>query len=174
MPALLWWGSHGTFVLGGAKPVPVRPDRYRNYVKGDIIVSLAGIVTNLTIMLVCALLFIGVGALGRGFSGAHDVIGTAQRMLFIGVSLNLLLAFFNLIPLPPLDGSHVFYHLLPASLKPRYRLVQRFGLLPLLAVMLLFPKAIQLLLTPVYEGVKLFLRVATPYAVGAHWNIFPA
>ena len=174
MPALLWWGSHGKFVLGGAKPVPVRPDRYRNYVKGDIIVSLAGILTNLVIMLVCAVLFIGVGALARGFPGAHDVIGTAQRMLFIGVSLNLLLAFFNLIPLPPLDGSHVFYHLLPGALKQRYRVVQRFGLLPLLAVMLLFPSAIQVLLTPVYEGVKLFLRVAAPYAVGSNWNIFPA
>ena len=174
MPALLWWASHGSFVFGGAKPVPVRPDRYRNYVKGDIIVSLAGIVTNLLILLVCALLFIGVGLLARAFPGAHDVVGTAQRMLFWGVALNLMLAFFNLIPLPPLDGSHVFYHLLPGALRERYRMVQRLGLLPLLALMMLFPRAIQVLLTPAYEGVKLFLRVAAPYAVGSNWNIFPA
>ena len=173
MPALLWWASHGSFIFGGAKPVPVRPDRYRNYVRGDIIVSLAGIFTNLLILLVCALLFIGVGLLGRVFPGAHDVIGTAQRMLFWGVALNLMLAFFNLIPLPPLDGSHVFYHLLPGALRERYRMVQRLGLLPLLALMMLFPRAIQVLLTPAYEGVKLFLRVAAPYAVGSNWNIFP-
>jgi Zn-dependent protease len=174
MPAILWWASHGSFIFGGAKPVPVRPDRYRNYVKGDIIVSLAGIFTNLLILLTCVLLFIGVGLLARAFPGGHNLFGTAQRMLFWGVALNLMLAFFNLIPLPPLDGSHVFYHLLPRALRERYRLVQRLGLLPLLAIMMLFPRAIQVLLTPAYAGVKLFLQVAAPYAVGAHWNIFPA
>lgn len=174
MPAILWWATHGSMVLGGAKPVPVRPDRYRNYVKGDIIVSLAGIFTNILILLVCVLLFIGLGLLARSLPGAPGVIGTAQRMLFLGVALNLMLAFFNLIPLPPLDGSHVLYHLLPVGLRQRYRLVQRLGLLPLLAIMMLFPRAFQVLLTPVYEGIQLFLRVAAPYAVGSNWNIFPA
>jgi Zn-dependent protease len=173
MPALLWWASHGSFIFGGARPVPVRPDRYRNYVRGDIIVSLAGIFTNLVILVVCALLFIGAGLLARTLPAAHEVIGTAQRMLFWGVALNLMLAFFNLIPLPPLDGSHVFYHLLPRGLREGYRGIQRLGFLPLLALMMLFPRAIQVLLTPAYQGVKLFLRVAAPYAVGTHWNIFP-
>jgi Zn-dependent protease len=173
MPAMLWFASHGQFVFGGAKPVPVRPDKYRNYVRGDIIVSLAGVFTNLLIALVSAGLFVAVGLLGRGAPGAAEVIGTGQRMLFFGVELNLMLAVFNLIPVPPLDGSHVLYHLLPAGLRGRYQQFQRFGLLPLLALMIFFPKAIQFLLTPVYEGVKLFFQVASPYAVGTNWNIFP-
>lgn len=174
MPAILWWASNGTFVFGGAKPVPVRPDRYRNYRRGDIIVSLAGIVTNLGILLVCVGLFVGVGMLARVAPAAGDVIGTAQRMLFWGVVLNLMLAFFNLIPLPPLDGSHVVYHLLPAGLRERYRAFQRLGFLPLMLIMFAFPRVIQVLLTPAYAGVALFLRVASPYAVGTNWNIFPS
>ena len=174
MPALLWYVSDGRFIFGGAKPVPVRPDRFRNYVRGDIIVSLAGIATNLAIMLACALLFVGVGMLARAIPGGGDVFGTAQRMLFWGVVLNLMLAFFNLIPLPPLDGSHVVYHLLPRGLRERYRAFQRLGFLPLMLIMFVFPRVIQVLLTPAYAGVALFLRVASPYAVGTNWNIFPS
>ena len=47
LPALLWFGSGGTFTFGGAKPVPVNPRKYRNYRKGDILVSAAGVTTNL-------------------------------------------------------------------------------------------------------------------------------
>jgi len=174
MPAVLWYASHGTFVFGGAKPVPVRPDRYRNFRRGDIIVSLAGIATNLVIMLLCVALFIGVGVLARSLPAAHAVFGTAQRMLFWGVVLNLMLAFFNLIPLPPLDGSHVIYHVLPAGVRERYRAFQRLGFLPLMLIMFVFPRVIQVLLTPAYAGVALFLRLAAPFAVGTSWNIFPA
>ena len=176
MPALLWYASGGQFVFGGARPVPVNPANYRNYRRGDIIVSLAGIVTNLVIMVLCALLFVGLGMLGRSLTGelATEVLGIAQRMLFWGVVLNLMLAFFNLIPLPPLDGSHVLKHLLPGGLRLGYLRLQQLGFLPLLALMLLFPRAIQFLLTPAYQGIRLFLRVATPYAVGTNWNIFPA
>ena len=174
MPAVLWYVSKGTFVFGGARPVPVRPDRYRNYRRGDIIVSLAGIATNLLILLVCAVLFVGVGMLARAVPGAQEVFGTAQRMLFWGVVLNLMLAFFNLIPLPPLDGSHVLYHFLPGGIRERYRAFQRLGFLPLMLILFLFPRMIQVLLTPAYAGIALFLRLASPYAVGTNWNIFPA
>src|SRR6476660_3751188 len=61
MPALLLYVSHGTFAFGGAKPVPVNPRKYRNYKRGDIIVSAAGVVTNLGLSLVCALLFVIMG-----------------------------------------------------------------------------------------------------------------
>lgn len=173
LPALLWWSTKGAFVFGGAKPVQVRPDRYRNFRRGDIIVSLAGIATNLVILVVCVLLFIGVGMLAKGMPGAVGVFGTMQRMLYWGVVMNLMLAFFNLIPLPPLDGSHVLFHLLPRAAQPSFQKLQRFGLLPLFALMLFFPRAIQVLLTPAYAGVRLFLQVASPYAVGTNWNIFP-
>lgn len=171
MPALLWYGSHGAFIFGGAKPVQVRPDRYRNYRRGDIIVSLAGVATNLLIALLCTLLFVLLGLIFRTMAASGEVIGTAQRMLAWGVMLNLILCFFNLLPIPPLDGSHVLYHLLPSGLRQRYRSFQRLGFLPLLALMLLFPGAIQRLLLPAYRGMALFVQVATPFAVGDRWNI---
>jgi Zn-dependent protease len=172
MPALLWFGSKGAFTFGGAKPVEVRPDRYRNYRRGDIIVSLAGVATNLVIAAICTLLFVLIGLFARALPEAGDVIGIAQRMLAWGVWLNLMLAFFNLLPIPPLDGSHVLYHLLPAGLRERYRMFQRFGFLPLLALLLFFPAALQKLLIPAYMGMTLFVRYATPFAVGTGWNIF--
>ena len=173
IPALTWYLSKGQFAFGGAKPVQVRPDKYRNYRRGDIIVSAAGIVTNLLITVVCSLLFVGVGLLARAIPSGLDVISTFQRMMYYGVALNLLLAFFNLLPIPPLDGSHILYHFLPRGWRQGYRSIQRLGFLPLLLLlMLLPPSATRFLLTPIYVGVALFHRVASPFAVGTDWNIF--
>ncbi len=175
MPAMLWYFSKGAFVFGGAKPVEVRPDRYRDYRRGDIIVSAAGILTNLAITVICTVLFVAIGALARVLPSGTVAISIAQRMLYYGVVLNLLLAFFNLLPIPPLDGSHILYHLLPTGIRRGYRAIQRLGFLPLLALLLLLPPgATRVLLTPAYAGVALFLRLATPFAVGTHWNIFPS
>lgn len=172
LPALLWFSSGGRFVFGGAKPVEVRPDRYRNYRRGDIIVSGAGVFTNLVIAILCVLLFVLAGLLGRALPSAGDVIGTLQRMLTWGVWLNVMLGVFNLLPIPPLDGSHILYHFLPRSIRDKYRGIQRLGFLPLLALMLLFPKVLQTLLIPAYLAMGLFVRVAGPFAIGTDWNIF--
>src|SRR5512143_205548 len=64
-PALLWFGSHGQFTFGGARPVPVNSRKFRNYRRGDIIVSAAGVTTNLLLSLVFAVLFILLGRAGR-------------------------------------------------------------------------------------------------------------
>src|SRR5216683_1840167 len=63
-PVILFVASNGTFTFGAAKPVPVTPRKYRNFRRGDIIVSLAGIVTNLALFVVAAALFAGVGLVG--------------------------------------------------------------------------------------------------------------
>src|SRR6185503_21221024 len=93
--------------------------------------------TNLAIALACTLLFVCLGFLAAAVPALTGVLATAQRMLMWGVWLNLMLCFFNLIPIPPLDGSHLLYHALPPAWGIRYRSLQRFGFLPLLAVMLL-------------------------------------
>lgn len=172
MPALLLLVSHGQFAFGGAKPVPVNPRKYRNYKRGDIIVSAAGVVTNLGLSLVCALLFVVIGFAASLLPDLIAVVDTAQRMMMWGVWLNLILCFFNLIPIPPLDGSHLFYYLLPPGLGARYRSIQRFGILPLLAIMLLAPSVFHWLLGPAYYGMGLLQRLMLPYAVGDGWNIF--
>jgi Zn-dependent protease len=152
--------------------VPVNPRKYRNYKRGDIIVSAAGVVTNLGLSLICALLFVVIGFAAALLPDLITVVDTAQRMMMWGVWLNLILCFFNLIPIPPLDGSHLFYYLLPPGLGAQYRSIQRFGILPLLAIMLLAPSVIHWLLGPAYYGMGLLQRLMLPYAVGDGWNIF--
>lgn len=173
MPAALWFLSSGRFTFGGAKPVPVITRNFRNYVRGDLIVSSAGIVTNILIALASGVAFVLVGWVhnllgGIGTSSAD----TAQRMLVWSIHLNLILASFNLIPIPPLDGSRLFYHVLPADLGARYRSVERFGFLPLMALMFLVPQLLNTLLMPAILGERAILDVALPFAVGDGWNIF--
>lgn len=174
MPALLWFASRGAFTFGGARPVQVRPDKYRHFVRGDIIVSSAGVITNLFLSIVAGALFVLLGLLARAAPGIESVIGTAQRMLTWAVWLNLMLASFNILPIPPLDGSHLFYHLLPRALRRRYQTLQRFGFLPLLALILFAPGAIRWLLSPAIAGMRFFVEWAAPYAAGPQWNIFPS
>ena len=172
LPALLWFGSGGRFTFGGAKPVPVNSRKFRNYRRGDILVSAAGVTTNLILALVWSCAFVVLGLLARSFPGMVALFDTAQRMMVFGIWLNLVLCFFNLIPVPPLDGSHLLYHLLPPRLGSWYRNLQRFGYLPIFALMFLFRPVIGLLLTPAYKGMTVLLRLIIPFSVGDGWNIF--
>ncbi len=165
MPAMLWFASNGGFIFGGAKPVPVNPRNYRNYRRGDIIVSLAGITANLILFVGCFVGSVAVGMLGGAIPAAADSLGLLQRMLFWGIWLNLLLAFFNLIPIPPLDGSHVFYHLLPPSIGAQYRAISRFGFLILLGLIVFAPRFFFILLLPAIAATRVALDFAEPYAL---------
>ena len=120
--------------FGGAKPVPVIPRNYRNYKRGDIIVSLAGVATNFLIAIACIPLIIAVGALGRAVPIVSETGSLVQTMLLYGILINLALAAFNLIPIPPLDGSHVFKYILPPAWALNY---QRLGAQGLLILFLL-------------------------------------
>jgi Zn-dependent protease len=133
VPVGLWVLSHGAFTFGAARPVPVNARNFRNFRRGDLIVSSAGIVMNLLIACGCAIVFVLLGLLGGALPAAAGVLHTLQRMMFFGIFLNYILAVFNLVPLPPLDGSHLFYHLLPPALGARYRALGQYGFLILLA-----------------------------------------
>jgi Zn-dependent protease len=122
-------------VFGGAKPVPVDPRNYRHPRLGDIIVSLAGVATNALIVLACVVLFALTGALGRAAPSMLGTLGVVQAMTVIGVQLNALLIAFNLMPIPPLDGSHVFKYLLPRPLAVQYVRFGRFGLIVLIVLL---------------------------------------
>ncbi len=167
LPALLWFGSGGRFTFGGAKPVPVNSRKFRNYRKGDILVSAAGVTTNLFLAIVWSVVFVLVGLASRGFPGAAAVLDTVQRMLVYGIWLNLILCFFNLIPIPPLDGSHLLYHALPPKAGSWYRGLARFGYLPLFALMFLFQPVMGILLTPAYKMMSLIGQLIAPYQVAA-------
>jgi Zn-dependent protease len=121
-------------VIGGAKPVPVDPRNYRNLRRGDIIVSLAGVSVNLVIAIVSTGLVAAVGLVASVMPNATHVLSIVQAMMILAVNLNLALIAFNLIPVPPLDGSHVVKYLLP----PRWAFYyQRLGFAGLILLIVL-------------------------------------
>ncbi len=125
----------GAPIFGGAKPVPVNPRNYRHYKRGDIIVSLAGVVVNFGIAIACTLLILPVGLLGRQLPQAQVPLAVLQLMLQGGIIVNLVLAIFNLLPIPPLDGSRVFKYVLPPAWALKYEQIGAFGLLILMALL---------------------------------------
>ena len=132
LPAMLLFTMG--MALGGAKPVPVDPRNYRNYRRGDIIVSLAGVFTNLLIALGATAVIPLLGLLASAAPAVTSSMSILQAMMIIAVNLNLALIAFNLIPIPPLDGSHVMKYLLPSSWALHY---QRVGFLGLILLIIL-------------------------------------
>jgi Zn-dependent protease len=150
MPLLMGLASNWRVMLGGAKPVPVNPANYRNLKRGDIIVSLAGVATNGVIALVATLLIAILGLISRVAPFTHDTIAILQVMMIYGILINLGLIAFNLIPIPPLDGSHVMKYLLPAPLAIRYQQLARFGFLILIALITFGRGALEVWMRPAY------------------------
>ncbi len=94
-------------IIGWGKPVPVNPNNYKNYVRDDVLVSLAGPLSNVVITIV-ALIIIKI----LTFMPGELVMMIIREILFPLAQLSFFLAFFNLIPFPPLDGSHILRPLL--------------------------------------------------------------
>jgi Zn-dependent protease len=136
----------GGFLFGWAKPVPVNPRNFRNFKRGDILVSLAGVTANLLL----AIVFVFVMALAEWLMVVAPGLLLTWRILdamaLFGVQINLVLMLFNLIPVPPLDGSHVFYYLLPPRLAVKYR---QLGMRGMIVIMLLLWFGGRFLLAPV-------------------------
>jgi Zn-dependent protease len=142
----------GVPLLGWAKPTPVNPRYFKNLKRGQIIVSSAGPVSNLLLaVLFTAGLFVAVRVIAEP-TATHPVI----LFLMLGVQLNVLLAIFNLVPLPPLDGSHIFQWALPNDLGHRYvQAIGPYGGYILLA--LVMTGALFKVLSPVLDFVLGFL-----------------
>lgn len=124
-------------LIGWGKPTPVNPLRWRNKDLANVMVSIAGILANLLIALV-ALGLMYLGDFLHMFQAGSALASIAEPVvlfLFKAYSLNVALAFFNLLPFPPLDGSKVLYTILPDSMKPAIEALERFGFLILLLAM---------------------------------------
>jgi Zn-dependent protease len=160
LPLVLWFGSGGKMLLGGAKPVPVNPRNYRNFKRGDVIVSLAGVFTNLLIAVGCVILIPVIGLAGGLAAAVEPSAGVLQAMMKIGVRLNMLLVAFNLIPIPPLDGSHVMKYLLPPSWSFRYMQLSRYGIIILIVLIYFTPNVLSIWLFPTqYAGERMIQAV---------------
>lgn len=147
VPVALWF-LPGGFIFGWARPVPINSRNFRNYRRGDILVSVAGVGANFLLAAVCVVLLIAFVHLTRAWPEAAGVLEPLRLMARFGLFFNLLLGVFNLVPVPPLDGSHLLYHLLPPRLGARYRKLGRYSPVLLLAV-LFFPGLLSAALLPV-------------------------
>ena len=111
-------------LFGWAKPTPVNPSNFRDRRNGDLIVALAGPVSNLLMATLGAFVFRALDLAGVLFDLPRDVI----LVLYYFVAFNVLLAIFNLLPVPPLDGSAILFRLLPAEYAWRLRpFLQQYG-----------------------------------------------
>jgi Zn-dependent protease len=120
-------------VFGWAKPVPINPYNFTDYRKGMIWVSSAGILTNLFVAWILATMVKFMPA-----ASDNAVLYAIVQALSFGVRINIVLAVFNLIPIPPLDGSRLFSTLLPYEYAQYIYRLEPFGFFILLFI-LMFP-----------------------------------
>jgi Zn-dependent protease len=122
-----------TWLFGWAKPTPVNPRYFKDLKRGQIIVSGAGPTSNLMLaVLFTAALFLALRVVPEPSSD-----NPLFRLLVMGIQLNVVLAIFNLVPLPPLDGSHILQWALPNGLGHRFvRMIGPYGGFILLALVM--------------------------------------
>jgi Zn-dependent protease len=143
LPLLLLVTS-SPILFGWAKPVPVNPLNFRNYRWGEITVSAAGPLSNLALAVIFSyLLLLAPANLGL------------MKMALYGVHINIILALFNLIPIPPLDGSHILSILLPRDLARAYAYLEPIGFI--LILVLFYTGILGMFLMPAYRLIASFL-----------------
>ena len=155
VPGLLLMTGTG-FIFGWAKPVPVDASNFKRPLQDMAVVALAGPVSNLIMAFFWALIirlgiFIGTGA--EAISLPLIYTGVA------GISINLVLAMINLLPIPPLDGSRILTGILPNYWAWQYNRLERYGFILLLV--LLYTKILNVILEyPLFIAQKLFFSIA--------------
>ena len=156
----------GLPVFGWAKPTPVNPLNFRNHVRDDILTSVVGPISNfiiasgaVLILAVIALTSAAGGDVVRALAGrqpvdAESLLTPVALLFYQAMFINVVLGVFNLIPIPPLDGSHVLRHFLPEPIRNVY---DTLGILGLIALVMFGGKIIWGLVTPVVGLFNAFL-----------------
>jgi Zn-dependent protease len=137
-------------IFGGAKPVPFRPDQVRWGDWGAALVAIGGPLTNLV------LAFVGFGVwVVLGTPSQFETVGFILTTFF---TVNLGFFLFNIIPIPPLDGSRVIYALAPEFVRTGMRFIEQYGIILVFAIVLL---AGQVLYGYMNAGINLFIDIFT-------------
>ncbi len=149
-------------LIGWAKPTPVNTRNFKNFVRDDVMTTLAGPGSNL-LMAVAALVallvlklvsaqtvvaaigFVQMGVADAGVVSGSPVVFPLALLLYYAVFLNLLLVAFNLLPLPPLDGSHLLRHMLPYNW---LRIYDSLGIVSMILIFIFGGRLIGLFLNP--------------------------
>jgi Zn-dependent protease len=153
LPALLLASGGGVF--GWAKPTPINPAHFRRSVSlrlGISLTAVAGPISNLALGLVSGIVYAVLQHAGL-------LTPPASSLLVAMMSINAALAIFNLLPIPPLDGSRVVFGLLPRRLAQGYAQVARFGMI-LLFVLFMVPTFSEMIWAPIRGVTQLFLSLA--------------
>ena len=132
----------GLPVFGWAKPVPVNFARLRHPRSGMMLVAAAGPGSNLIMAAIAALV---LGLVLRPYGGTQNpvgVVGFIALNLFNFISLNVFLALFNLLPIPPFDGSHILEGLLPDQAARRYAALRKYGFVLVIVLIVVLPQLI--------------------------------
>ena len=125
----------GAPLIGWAKPTPVNPLRWRNKRVANFWVSIAGVISNFSIAILSGIALrtlYSLGIITRGFEPVNTdslLARGAIELLYIFFVLNVALGVFNLLPIPPLDGSKVLQSILPPSFESGFEALERFGFL---------------------------------------------
>lgn len=170
VPLATFWLSSGSFIFGGAKPVPVNPRNYKSFKRSDIIVSMAGIAVNFALVPIIAALIVALGLLGRGLPVLTPTISLLQLTFQYGILFNLVLAIFNLLPVPPLDGSHVMKYLLPPAWAIRYQQLAGGGLILLILLLTIGRPVITAWMAPVSFLASRVLGAVAPFVMVSPWT----
>lgn len=150
----------GGVIFGWAKPTPVNPSNFSKPVRDDILTTVAGPLSNFVLAAVAVVLLalialssslghdLVVEELTGGIHAGHgSLLAPATQFLYGALFINVILGVFNLIPVPPLDGSHVLRHMLPGGIRKVY---DRVGLFALVALFIFGGPIIWRLVAPVW------------------------
>jgi Zn-dependent protease len=157
MPIMLFVLTEGRFVFGYAKPVPINPMNFKNPRKGMALSAIAGPATNIALALASVILLKFVLAPIAGLSPdmAKETLMKPLLMIFsASVIVNVVLASFNMIPIPPLDGGRVLVGLLPSKQAISFSRIEPFGFI--IVLVLIYTGIANLFIMPV---IKFFLNV---------------
>jgi Zn-dependent protease len=159
--AMLFLPMYGGFLIGWARPTPVNTRNFKRATRDDIMTTLAGPGSNLlaalaaTIVLVILMHTTPTGMLAvrelvmnsvdPGLMTSSPIVFPMVLIFYLGIWLNLVLAVFNLLPLPPLDGSHIFRHMLPYN---ALRIYDSLGMISLILMLLIGGRVVMFFVAP--------------------------